>query len=116
MEDVPKENNGVLDLSVVKENIPEEISVVLDLSTSKEIIPEDTAVILDLSIRGNLFCTPAAVDIFNESTAAAGAVMELDDFAEETDDALDMSVGISFGGEEYSAVNGVGVSITNDIS
>ena len=49
MEDVPEENNGVLDLSVVKENIPEEISVVLDLS----IIPEDNDVILDLSTGGN---------------------------------------------------------------
>ena len=110
MEDIPEENNGVLDLSVVKENIPEEISVVLDLS----IIPEDNDVILDLSTGGNFFCTPAHVDILNETTAAVGAVMELDDSAEETDDALYMSVGISSGGEEYSAINGGGGSIAHD--
>ena len=51
---------------------------------------------------------PAAVDIFNESTTAAGAILEMNDFAEETDVALDMSVKISFGGEDFSAVNSLG--------
>ena len=40
--------------------------------------------------------------------------MDLDDSAEENDGALYMSVGISSGGEEYSAVNGGGGSIMND--
>ena len=103
LEDVPIDNDDVLDLSVVKEDVLDEISVGLDLSTSKEAIPEDIAVILDLSIRGT-----------NESTTAVGAILEMNDFAEETDVALDMSDKISFGGEDYSAVNSLGGSPTNE--
>ena len=63
VEDVPIENDDVLDLSVVKEDALDESNVGLDLSTSKEVIPEDIAAILDLPIIGNPLCTPTAVDI-----------------------------------------------------